>query len=408
MKEYDIMKQYWILTIIGLSFLLTGCNYDYENQKKADAVSPDTYIKQVANEFFSPECVDTVSFKNVNRAVSFLKDTYGSYPNAETGQVAMYNLLQHFKALVGGDITVLPAIISGFNGEQGIYEADTQSKTWIKKAAAKDSIVLRFKDQYGQDREALMAWGYSLGQPIRMTFVRKSGMATVDLPDRLTLQLRNLSSQNDSAMTVTGAVGFDQSFTTVTFNNTMTYLDYDLESTFKVSDSEMNISGKLTRGDLFLADYELNGTGTNMLHGFIDKVDYQLALGTYTSRLNIMNKLSTTNKVADIDVLRKYLLETEASSDYDYVKGVCDIVNKEMNFRVWNDTGSLLCSVTMYPVKLNGNYIGAPYINWIYGDSQDMSDFGSSGIKTVVSRLQQVLLYLNQLFGKNTMTTSNS
>jgi hypothetical protein len=98
-----------------------------------------------------------------------------------------------------------------------------------------------------------------------------------------------------------------------------------------------------------------------------------------------------------METLRKYLLSTEASSSYDYIKGVCDIINSVTTFKVWNASGSLLCSSTMYPVKLNGEYVGAPYINWIYGDSQDLSDFGNSGVKSVVSELQSLLKKLNSL-----------
>jgi hypothetical protein len=55
----------------------------------------------------------------------------------------------------------------------------------------------------------------------------------------------------------------------------------------------------------------------------------------------------------------------------------------------------------MYPVKMNGEYTGAPYVNWIYGDSQDLSDFSSDGIKNTVSRLQQALKYISNLLGQN-------
>ena len=41
----------------------------------------------------------------------------------------------------------------------GYMRANTTEGKWIKTATATDSIVLHFKDQNNQNREALMSWG---------------------------------------------------------------------------------------------------------------------------------------------------------------------------------------------------------------------------------------------------------
>jgi len=293
-------------------------------------------------------------------------------------------------------------MLEGFKDEQGIYEANTTEGKWVKVSNAKDSIVLRFKDQYNQDQEALFSWGYSLGYPISLTLKRTSGTVTVDVPDRLTMKVGKMSSVNDSAMTVNLSASMDAAMTTVVFDNVMTYLDYNFTGTVKITDTTTSFDGTLNKDGKTLAFYTLNGIGTNHIKGFLDKVDYTMILGSYQSKLNVLDKLFLTDNVTDVNTLRTYLVTTSGSGTgtYEHTKGICDIINKAMNMKVWNASNSLLCTVTMYPVKMNGSYMFAPNVNWIYGDSQDINDFGSNGVRNTVAKLQQILLKINSLFGE--------
>ena len=397
------MRRLWVLYVSLLSLTMFSCNYDDENSKKVEAVSPDTYIKNVSNEFFASDNLDTMDFKKVNSTIAYLYARYGTFPNASTGKVSLYSLLQHFKTIVGGDITALPTMLTGFKDEAGVYEANTTEGKWIKTATATDSIVLHFKDQNNQNREALMSWGYSLGFPLPLTLKRSSGVVTVGVPDRVTLQVKNLSSSNDSAMTVNVSAVVDAAMTTVVFTNKMTYLDYDFTGTVKITDTTFDFDGKLTKNGSFLASYVLNGIGKDHLKGFFDRVDYTLTPGSYESKLNILNELYFTDKVTDVSTLRTYLLTKNGTGEYQYTKDICDVINARMNLKVWNASNSLLCTATMYPVKMNNSYVVAPNVNWIYGDSQDLNDFSSDGVRNTVAHLQQILLYINNLLGNNSI-----
>ena len=46
---------------------------------------------------------------------------------------------------------------------------------------------------------------------------------------------------------------------------------------------------------------------------------------------------------------------------------------------------------------------GGSNVNWIYGDSQDLNDFSSDGVRNTVAHLQQILLYINNLLGNNSI-----
>ena len=394
------MKNVSLVICSLLTLVITSCNYDTENSK-APAVSPDEYVKTVANEFFTPTNLDTTELMQINRTITFLAKSYAGYPSSVTGRPSIGLLIQDIKDILGGHIQTLTTVVDGFKNEQGVYEANTDSAKWIRTGNANDSIVMYFKDQNNQERQAIMAWYNTLGQPLRMTFVRDSGTVTVDLPSRIMIKLLNLSAANDSALTITLNVIPDQAFTQVNLSTSMTYLNYSLNTSVLVKDTAMHVSAVLAKNDRQLASYRLDGDGYYMLHGFFDKVDYTLTWGSYNSKLNILDKLYTTNNVKDANTLKNYILSNSSTGTYEYIKGICEIVNKNMYFRVWNASGSLLCSATMYPVKLNGAYTGAPYVNWIYGDSQDLSDFSSPAIKTTVSRLQQILKYFNNLLGTN-------
>lgn len=395
------MRKGWIFIICLLMFALTGCNYDLDSSKQIQAVSPDEYVKTVANEFFSSENLDTLEIQKISQTISYLSKSYASYPSSVTGKPSIYLLIKDVQQIIGGDINVLPTLLNGFKNETGVYEANRDSGKWIRTAVATDSIVMHFKDQYNQDREGIMSWYYSYGQPMQLTLVRKSGTVKVEVPDRIMVKLRNLSSENDSALTINFRMIPDQTFSKVNFITSATFLSYSLTSTAEVKDTAMHIKATLTKGEREIASYHLDGDGSYMLTGFIDKVDYTSALGSYVSSLNILNKLYTTNDVKDANTIKNYLLSNTSLGTYDYVKGICDVVNNNMYFRVWNSSGALLCTATMYPVKMNGEYTGAPYVNWIYGDSQDLSDFSSDGIKNTVSRLQQALKYISNLLGQN-------
>jgi hypothetical protein len=104
-----------------------------------------------------------------------------------------------------------------------------------------------------------------------------------------------------------------------------------------------------------------------------------------------------------VSTLRTYLLTKNGTGEYQYTKDICDIINARMNLKVWNASNSLLCTATMYPVKMNNSYVVAPNVNWIYGDSQDLNDFSSDGVRNTVAHLQQILLYINNLLGNNSI-----
>ena len=383
-----------------LLFIVTACNYDTENAQKIQDVSPDQYVKNVANEFFSPENLDTMDFKKINSTLGFLAKKYAGYPSSLTGKPSVYLLINDIKEILAGKTSVLPTLINGFSREQGVYVANTDSQKWIRTGNATDSIVMYFKDQYNQQRQAIMAWYYSYGAPLPITLVRSTGNVTLNLPDKIMVQMRNLSSENDSAMTVHVAMVPVQGFSEIKLVTTATYLSYALSAVADVKDTAMHINASMTKNSKEIASYKLDGTGTDLIRGLIDKVDYTLTLGAYDSRLNILNKLYTTNNVKDANTLKTYILANSGSGTYEYVKNICDIVNANMYFRVWNSSGDLLCSATIFPVKLNGTYTGAPYVNWIYGDSQDLSDFSSTAIKNVVTKLQKILQYLNGMLGQ--------
>lgn len=388
--------------LIGLLLLvMASCNYDTDVSKKIQAVSPDEYVKTVANEFFSSAVFDTLQFQKLNQTIGYMAKSYAAFPNSTTGKPSIYLLIEDIKALIGGNINVLPTLIAGFKNEQGVYKANTDSSKWIKTGNATDSVVMNFKDQYKQNKQAIIAWYYPLGQPLTMKLVRKTGTVVVSIPTKVMLKMSNLSASSDSTMMITTNILPNQTFTQVGISTTATYLDYSLDAQAVVKDTAMHIACTVARAEKQIVKYTLDGNATNLLRGFMNKVDYPIVLGAYNSRLNILDKLYTTNDVKDANTLKDYLLSNTASGTYDYIKGICDLVNKSMYFRVWNSSGSLLCSATMYPVKLNGSYIGAPYINWIYGDSQDLSDFSNAGIKNTVSKLQKILQYLNGLLGKN-------
>lgn len=395
------MKKIWSIIVCILLLIMAGCNYDAENSKKILAVSPDEHVKTVADEFFSSNNLDTTDFKKINNTIAYLAKAYAAYPNSVTGRPSIYLLIQDVKTMIRGDINVLPTIINGFKNETGVYYANTDSQKWMRTATAEDSIVMNFKDQYNQNRQAIMTWKNTLGSPLRLTFIRKSGTVTVDLPNKIIFKLSNLSSTNDSALTIDMEITPNQSFSQVDIKNTASYLDYTFKNNAVIKDTAVHLACTLDKSDRQLAQYNLDGNGSYLLRGFIDRVDYQLTFGAYNSKLNILDKLYMTDNVKDANTLKDYLLSNSGIGTYDYIKGICDIVNKNINFRVWNASNDLLCAVTMYPIKLNGSYTGAPYINWIYGDSQDLSDFSNAGIKNAVSKLQQILQYINNLFGQN-------
>jgi hypothetical protein len=387
-----------LVVILGTLLLVTmGCDYEAENSRKIQAISPDEYVKTVANEFFSSENVDTMDILKINKAIAFLTNTYAPYPSSVTGRPSIYLLIEDFKSILAGNINTLTTVINGFNNETGVYEANTDSQKWIRKAAANDSIVMYFKDQYNQNRQAIMAWYNTLGAPLNITLIRKTGSVTVSLPDKIMLKLRNLSASNDSALTITFNVIPNQSFTDVNMKLAASYLKYALNAATEVKDTALHINCSLTSNEKQIATYQLDGTGEYLLKGAIDRVDYTLKFGSYTSKLNILDKLYTTNHVKDANTLKDYLLSNSISGTYDNIKGICDIVNENMDFRVWNASSDLLCSATIFPVNINGSYTGAPYVNWIYGDSQDLNDFSSPAIKNIVYRLQNVLQQLRKL-----------
>src|SRR5574344_281727 len=196
------MRKGWIFIICLLMFALTGCNYDLDSSKQIQAVSPDEYVKTVANEFFSSENLDTLEIQKISQTISYLSKSYASYPSSVTGKPSIYLLIKDVQQIIGGDINVLPTLLNGFKNETGVYEANRDSGKWIRTAVATDSIVMHFKDQYNQDREGIMSWYYSYGQPMQLTLVRKSGTVKVEVPDRIMVKLRNLSSENDSALTI--------------------------------------------------------------------------------------------------------------------------------------------------------------------------------------------------------------
>lgn len=403
------IKKLFLYGIIGLSLMTTAsCNDDdddnavvYQKQVYVGAYSlkdARNYTASVTNEVFSRDNIDTADFIPFVNSCRYFNDTYLSYKN-EAGEVPFANIVNNLKAMVGGDMSGLPAVLDKLNAISGTYTADASTKTWKMKRKGTSDLNLQFLDQYGDTMKVSLSWytnSYSLNVikikdgngnivsdtiPSVLQFTIAGGNDGILLHSEIAC---NVISQRSLEVTTSTYYGRNVIYNQVLSADTK--IPYTINTHSTIFDNSMTSNATFSKDGNQLISVIKKTTGENLIKAIADRDAYPLKLDKSYTNLLVMDKmlfLKTENSALLQEKLKSIKAAGYKLYSEEFVKAYCSALSEAGETVVSNPQNNMFIyriSLQPYYDTKNSIWTTMPYLVLNDNTSYSALEFDKSGV----------------------------